>query len=228
MLKVMGQIVRKPDMPLDAFRLHWRTIHRGLALRLAHAGLLRGYVQNHRLDIDVDGLMPIADGVPELWFDDPQAFARLRTSEALLAGAFQDEPRFMDIGRYRTLLLEPESIALAPSRKQCAGLLKLMLFLRADEGEGPLPLADAVRFSTHCRSSASATVPLSGHDRVETSWWRSLEDFASAWARRTRGAPVDGMLVEERPVFWPGEEIPPADWTPVAETRPRPSPGTAE
>ncbi|HKY82411.1 MAG TPA: EthD domain-containing protein [Sphingobium sp.] len=221
MLKVMGQIVRKPDVPLDAFRLHWRTIHRGLALRLAHAGLLRGYVQNHRLDIAVEGLSPIADGVPELWFDDAQAFARLRQSEALLAGAFQDEPRFMDTSRYRTLLLEPETYALAPSRKECVGLLKLMLFLDAEVAE-VLPLEDAVRFSTHRRSSVSGTVPLSSHARVETSWWRSLDDFRAAWARRFARQPIEGVLVEERPVFWPGQDIPPADWAPVPQTRQRP------
>lgn len=225
MLKVMGQIVRKPDMTLDAFRLHWRTIHRGLALRLAHVGLLRGYVQNHRLDIAVDGLTPIADGVPELWFDDAEAFARLRQSEALLAGAYQDEPRFMDTGRYRTLLLEPESVALAPSRKECVGLLKVMLFMETDLG---LPQDHAVRFSIHCRSSASAAVPLSGHARVETSWWRSLDDFTAAWARRAVRGPIEGLLVEERPVFWPGEDIPAADWTAVPQTRPCPAPNQTE
>ncbi|NWK99157.1 hypothetical protein DM806_26560 [Sphingobium lactosutens] len=127
MLKVMGQIVRRPDLSLDAFRLHWRTTHRGLALRLAHSGLLRGYVQNHRLDIDVEGLVPVAG---------------------------------------------------APSRRECASLLKAMLFVQEDADM--LSPGDAVRFSVHRRSSAEATVPLSSHARVETSWWRSLDDFAAA------------------------------------------------
>ena len=226
MLKVMGQIRRRKDLPLDAFRLHWRTIHRGLALRIAHAGLMRGYVQNHRLDIPVDGLDPVADGVPELWFDDGDAFARLRGSPAFRHGAFHDEPRFMDIGDYRSLLLGAETEAVAPSRRECAGLLKAMVFLSPGEaigavGESPRILGDAspVRLSWHARSAAPGTVAMADHAGVETSWWPDLDSFLAAWARRPGKGRVTGMLVEERPVFWPGDPLPPADWRPVAPTR---------
>lgn len=225
MLKVMGQLHRRPDLPLDAFRLHWRTVHRGLALRLAHAGLLRGYVQNHRLDIAVDGLEAIADGVPELWFDDAESFARMRAADVLRKGAFQDEPNFMDTGNYRSLLLDEESIALAPSRRECAGLLKAMVFLGPETVEAADPTVSLlghgrpVRLSVHRRSVSEAGVATSGHSLVETSWWASLDHFCAAWSARRSPQSVEGMLVEERPVFWPGETPPPADWTPVAQRR---------
>jgi hypothetical protein len=226
MLKVMGQIRRRKDLSLDAFRLHWRTIHRGLALRIAHAGIMRGYVQNHRLDIPVDGLEPVADGVPELWFDDATAFASLRNSSAFRDGAFHDEPRFMDIGDYRSLLLGPESHAAGPPRRDCVGLLKAMFFLPSGESMGSsgstsriLGEATPVRASWHPRSDAPSKVTMSNHAGVETSWWSDLDSFLIAWARRTVHGPVAGMLVDERPIFWPGDILPQADWRPVLPTR---------
>jgi hypothetical protein len=227
MLKVMGQIRRRPDLPLDAFRLHWRTIHRGLALRIAHAGIMRGYVQNHRLDIAVDGLEPVADGVPELWFDDAGAFERLRTSPSFGDGAFHDEPRFMDTEGYQSLLLGAETDAVAPSRQECAGLLKAMFFLPAGPtaGDGTvsriLGEVAPVRLTWHARSTADVAMAMSDHSGVETSWWPDLDSFRAAWSRRMVTGPVMGMLVEERPVFWPGQDIPPADWHPVPATRER-------
>ena len=39
-----------------------------------------------------------------------------------------------------------------------------------------------------------------------------------AWARRPNQQPIEGILVEERPIFWVGGRAPPADWTPVAQS----------
>ncbi len=217
MLKVMGLIQRRGDLPLDSFRLHWRTIHRGLALRLAEAGLLAGYVQNHRLDIAVDGLNVIADGVPELWFADAQAFATMRSHPALLEGAYQDEPDFMDIRDYRSQPLTEEAGEGRP-RIECVGLLKAMLFLR---GAAPgLPRDGAVRVAEQRGLKLDAPIRIADYERVETSWWPDLAAFRSAWIER--GLPGDGLLAEERVVFWPGDQPPPADHRPLPQTRPYP------
>lgn len=210
MLKVMGLIRRRGDLPPDVFRLHWRTIHRGLALRLAEAGIMRGYVQNHALEIPVPGLRRIADGVPELWFDDVASFRAMRGHPAHAEGVFHDEPHFMETEGYRSLWLEEET-ASGRSRRDCVGLLKAILWLPdGDVGLGGTPLRVA-------RQDVLGPDGASGW--VQTSWWNRLEDFKAAWA--LRGQAADGLLAEERPVFWPGEPVPPADWRPVPQTRAR-------
>lgn len=208
MLKVMGLIQRRGDLPLDSFRLHWRTIHRGLALRLADAGLLAGYVQNHRLDIPVPGLRIIADGVPETWFADSNLFETMRGHDAYRGGVFHDEPKFMVTEAYRSLRLEEER-GTGAERRDCAGLLKAILLLDADD---PGLEGDAVR-----TAAQRLLAPAERGQWVQTSWWPDAAAFDAAWARRGRGA--DGLLAEERVVFWPGDVPPPADWRPVAPTR---------
>ena len=202
----MGLIQRRGDLPLNAFRLHWRTIHRGLALRLAEAGLLRGYVQNHRLALDAPGLRVVADGVPELWFDGPDVFGTMRTHPAFRDGVFHDEPNFMDVGDYRSQPLGEEA-GEGASRAECVGLLKLIRFARS--GEPAFAADGAVRRAVHRRPSDELPIKVAPYDRVETSWWPDLASFAAAW--RLAGIEADGLLAEERPVFWPGDPIPPAD-----------------
>lgn len=224
MLKVMGLIQRRPDLSLDAFRLHWRTIHRGLALRIAEAGMLKGYVQNHRLDIPLERLAPIADGSPELWFEREEDFDGLRTSPAFREGAFHDEPTFMDTGNYRSLFLHPEDTEKpALPRMAVAGLLKLILLVETPpHGPSGFGARDgAVRISRQRRFGGSSERNLVDFDHVETSWWPDLGSLQEAWARRLVSAPAShkGMLAEERPVFWPGEPVPPADWRPIPQTR---------
>ncbi|GAA4809919.1 hypothetical protein GCM10023232_01170 [Sphingosinicella ginsenosidimutans] len=214
MLKVMGLIRRRPDLPLDEFRLHWRTIHRGLALRLAEAGYMRGYVQNHRLDIAAPGLRIVADGVPELWFADADAFAGMRGSPALREGAYQDEPAFMDIADYRSQLLDDET-GTGASRRDCVGLLKAILFLR--DGEGGMPLDGAVRHARQEARRLDLPIRLADYAAVETSWWADLDSFRRAWSAHERA--VDGLIAEERVVFWPGDPAPPADWRPIPQIR---------
>ncbi|NWK99166.1 hypothetical protein DM806_26610 [Sphingobium lactosutens] len=223
MIKIMGMLQRLPDMPLDAFRLHWRTVHRGLALRLAHADILQAYVQNHRLAIDVDGMIPFADGVPELWFRDLAAFQGMHSSIAFRDGAFHDSDRFMDVTRYRSLMLEEEMTVTAPPREECAGLLKAIFILDDVTDEeltdgAPSPTMGEikpVRLSYHRALSEGAALSGRPCKAVETSWWADLPTFLDAWSNR-RKRQVEGILVEERPIFWVGERVPPADWAPVA------------
>lgn len=230
MLKVMGLLQRKPGMQLDAFRLHWRTIHRDLALRLAHAGIIRGYVQNHRLAIDVDGLVPFADGVPELWFDDALSLDRMRDSPAYRDGAFHDGPRFMDVENYDSILLQPEPEIAAPPRTECAGLLKAMFILETaapediEEPRSSMIMGEIspVRLSYHRVADEKTAISTRPCVAVETSWWNDLPSFLEAWAHRSVSK-APGILIEERPVFWPGERPPPADWSPVSASARQPN-----
>ena len=214
MLKVMGLIQRRGALPLDLFRLHWRTIHRGLALRIAEAGLLKGYVQNHRIDVPVDRLNIVADGVPELWFESADSFTALRTAPAFREGAFHDEPNFMDIGDYRSQPLTEEVGTGAP-RAECVGLLKAILFLRA--GEQGMSTDGAVRIAQQTAPDVSLAIKVAPYAAVQTSWWPDAATFNAAWAQQDRI--FDGLIAEERPVFWPGETPPPADWRPMPQTR---------
>ena len=223
MLKVLGVLHRRADLSLDAFRLHWHTVHRGLALRLGHANIVTGYVQNHRLDIDVEGLVPFADGMPELWFEDPARFDGMRASRAYQHGAFHDSDRFMDTARYQSVVLEAETDVAAPSRRECAGLLKAIFVLdeplddaRIADGEPSLTMGDVapIRLSYHRAYRGSVSARRKPCGGIETSWWPDLDTFRAAWARRPKSQ-VEGILVEERPIHWPGDPVPPADWSPV-------------
>ena len=93
-LKVFGLLDRRPDLSLKAFRRHWRTTHAAEAMKLAK--FFTAYVQNHGHDDDLPGFARACDGVPELWFDDPQKAAAMNESEEYLTGAYLDEPKFMD------------------------------------------------------------------------------------------------------------------------------------
>ena len=225
MIKVMGLLQRLPDMSLDAFRLHWRTVHRGLALRLAHANILQAYVQNHRLDIKVDGMVPFADGMPELWFRDLESFQGMHQSIAFRDGAFHDSDRFMDVTRYQSLVVQPEMDATAPPREECAGLLKAIFILddvseeELADGQPSPTMGDIkpIRLSYHHALPKGAALSGRPFKAVETSWWPDLPTFLDAWSRRRRPV-VEGILVEERPIFWVGERPPQADWAPVVKS----------
>ena len=78
--KCTATLKRRPDFDLEAFSQHWRTVHRELALRLVPPGIMRGYVQNHRIEPSLGTLQAPGDGAPEVWVDSPQEVLRLATS----------------------------------------------------------------------------------------------------------------------------------------------------
>jgi hypothetical protein len=79
-------------------------------------------------------------------------------------------------------------------------LLKAILLL---DGDDPGLCGDAVRVSAQ-----RLLAPEGDAHWVQTSWWADAATFTGAWASRGRGA--DGLLAEERVVFWPGDTPPPA------------------
>jgi hypothetical protein len=221
MLRLLSPIRRRHDLDLAQFGEHWSTVHRALALRLVDAGIMRGYVQNHRLAIDVPGLAPPGDGVPELWVEGVEALEALAASPAYLQGAALDEPNFMEGEAHpfvaRSLVREPSL-----PRQAVAGKIKLMLFFnRRSDVDGSAVaeawLADGlilapedaiVRAELHVAIDGSQE---GGFTHVECLWWVSRAAFENAWALRNEARTIGlidptsiaGMLVSELPVLWP-------------------------
>src|SRR5262245_17203236 len=132
MLKLYGLIQRRADLTLAEFSRHWRTVHRELALRLVAPGIMRGYVQNHRLPIDLPGAPCPADSCPEVWLDRLEDLERLATSREYLEGAGPDEPNFMT-GASVPCLGRPRYAA-GVERTALSGRCKVMLFYATAPG----------------------------------------------------------------------------------------------
>ena len=77
MIKSIGLLTRKAGLTHEQFMKHWVEIHAPLALKVPG---IRRYVQSHILEErhrpDVPDIGVSVDGVAELWYDDPDAFAR--------------------------------------------------------------------------------------------------------------------------------------------------------
>ncbi|GAB4148450.1 MAG: hypothetical protein Tsb0016_19430 [Sphingomonadales bacterium] len=224
MLKFQGLIERRSDMDLDAFSQYWRTTHKQHALALVKPGIMRGYVQNHRIAHDIPGLAIATDGVPELWIETMEDAQRLGQCPEYLEGAYLDEPNFME-GRSR-LVTSPLPVASGSrGRKEAVGLVKFMLFVNkahglSDDGFGrwrdlkhPLLMPEALPLRLE-RETALLQVPdelPNAFAGVESSWWPDLAAFDAAWAGRVDSVARDyadidslsGLLVREEPVLWP-------------------------
>lgn len=224
MLRMISQIDRRADMSLARFSEHWRTVHRAHALALVPAGIMLGYVQNHRLDMPVSGLVPPCDGSPELWVDSADALVRLASSPAYTEGAALDEANFME-GGARTFLGEAFERPGDAAREAVAGTTKLLLCYSVQPGLARHQVADAWRRDGLTLSASSdvrrAELYLGLEPAadgvlpcVEAIWWASEPDFRRAWARRedcistvVDRAGIKGMLVEELPILWPNDGL---------------------
>lgn len=237
MLKLMGLLKHRRDSNLQAFADHWRTIHRDLALRLIGPGYMRGYIQNHRIPVTIEGADLAADGVPEVWIDGLDALRRLTTSPEYLDGAAVDEPRFIDMSQFASLLLGREAVVDdGPGRQAVVPLVKAILFFHPAPGrtmeefrcweaiDHPVltPEARPVRLSRHTAVDPADDLPPPAYAGVETSWWPDIAGFQRAWARRQRASDivdaghVAGLLALEEPVLWPAQDVeptlPPGRW----------------
>jgi hypothetical protein len=213
MLKLYGLLQRRPDLSLEQFSRHWRTVHRELALRLVAPGIMRGYVQNHRRELDVAGQPAPADGCPEVWIDDLESLARLATSPEYLEGAGPDEPNFIDGGSANCIGQPRFSHGVA---RPGAGEWKVMMFYaHAVEDEsswshaGPwsMPAARPLRLERdRCLTDVPGVLP---YTAVEATWWRDLAAFQSAWQRASTApsaiAPAALLPIAELVVLWPDE-----------------------
>ncbi len=218
-LRLISLISRRHDLSLERFSTHWRTVHRALALALQPVGIMRGYVQNHRREIEIPGLAVPGDGAPELWVDSVEALEELGRSPAYLQGAALDEPNFM-AGAARGFVGQAIERAEDDDRHAVVGATKLLLFYTGVPGISRERLIEIWRDRglTLSRSEAVRRAELyvgadpDGAGSVhcaEAIWWPDDGDFQAAWdgrensmAREIDHASLLGMLVEELPVLW--------------------------
>lgn len=213
MMKLISLLDRRPGLDLAGFSHYWRTTHRELALRLVAPGIMRAYVQNHRLAWLPDGMVAAGDGCPEVWVDDAAAVARLRDCPEYLQGAALDEANFMS-GGARMTITRTRTVTAGPGRAALAGQVKLMLFLAddiavpdagADHGCVLMPGARPLRLERDIAVTDwpdSLAPPCCRH--VESSWWPSLEALEQAWSQ-VSGKGVQGIVVREEVAIAPHE-----------------------
>ena len=108
LVKGVWQLVIKPGMPLDEFREYWLGVHGPMALKLPG---LRRYVQSHLIDEAYLYANPRFDGVAQLWFDSPEAFAAAFASPAG-KDLLEDGAKFID-GPKMTFFMAQEHIQIA-------------------------------------------------------------------------------------------------------------------
>jgi uncharacterized protein (TIGR02118 family) len=222
-VKLIALVARRHDLDLAAFSHHWRTTHRKLILRLVNTGIIKGYVQNHRTEPQIDGLPVVADGSPELWVESVEDLARIRQSPEYTEGAYLDEPNFME-GRSRVLLAHEVVVIDGPGQERAAQCLKLMLFLRRPDACAAgafdasienlsrpivMPGGMPVRLTQQRPIADSSVVPTRPiYDLAEFSWWPDRASLAAAWLDRQYPDVIDptavcGILVREEPCLWP-------------------------
>jgi uncharacterized protein (TIGR02118 family) len=137
MIVRMGLLTRLPNLPVEQFRKHWRTVHGPLAARLPG---LRAYHQNHIVDSEQLGISyPRGnwniDGFSELWFDDRDAMRRAIASEAYAPIAADSDAFVSD-----TRVIVAEQQVVVPVPADAGPLIKRMSILTHSQG------CDADRF----------------------------------------------------------------------------------
>lgn len=236
-LKLVGLLRRRPDLSLSEFARHWRTHHRDLALRLIAPGIMLGYTQNHRLEVDgdIDGLEVAGDGFPELWVADSEVLTRIADAPEYRDGAYLDEPNFMD-GRSQSMVACEHVVLPGAGPFATATQVKAMIFFQRSSGASlaafreaflrdPQPLmlqsdSQPLRVTRH----VSITLPLDtrsecdaiqAYDGIEASYWPDADSFRMAWQARNKAAGESqiwhaavGVLVHEEPVLVPAHAGP--------------------
>lgn len=220
-LKVVSFLNRRADYSLPAFSEYWRTIHREHALKLVEAGFIQGYVQNHAVAAELEGLPAMADGSPELWIDALDTLERLVGSREYQEGAGPDEANFVTPPVLACVTHE-RVVHEAQEPSAMPGAIKLILVVRRDQqasaadfrerwlrgDSGPLLAGRPLRLT---RQAVVETDGFDAFDGVECSWWPDLETLREAWLRREPAASralvasdsLRGLLVREEVVVSP-------------------------
>ena len=108
-VKLIACLRKRPELPPDQFRKHWREVHGPLAAAIPGN---RRYVQcPARLGIYRTGRSPAFDGVPMSWFDDEHALREAAASPES-ARTRADEPNFLAPGRLPFAITREIEIAL--------------------------------------------------------------------------------------------------------------------
>lgn len=217
-LKVVSFLKRRADFGPTDFSEYWRTVHKAHAMKLVEAGFIQGYVQNHAIAAELEGLPAMADGSPELWIDALDTLERLIGSPEYLQGAGPDEANFIAPPVIACVAYERILVEAAPGSIPQAAV-KLMLMVTRNpqldssgfrerwlQGRSaPLVAGQPLRLSRH------AVVGEGPFDGAEFSWWPDLQALCQAWARRDPSAASDllelgslrGLLAREEVVVPP-------------------------
>ena len=112
MTKFTILLKRKPSLSPEEFVAYHREKHAPLFRSLPVVQrLVRRYVQQHLLPVQIPGLPPAKyDGVTELWFDDVEGIGALFNDPAYLAQIRPDEEKFLDLAGCDFLISQENSV----------------------------------------------------------------------------------------------------------------------
>jgi hypothetical protein len=142
-----------------------------------------GYIQDHRLDIAIEGLHAPTDACPEVWLRDVGEIERLQNSPEYLQGAHPDEANFMN-GPARALISRETVLIPGAGRRSLGAAVKLMLFFKrkadltqpafAEWTELPHPLlmpdAKPLRLARDTAIDDHVIAEAQAYDGMEVSW----------------------------------------------------------
>jgi hypothetical protein len=112
---------RRADVSPEEFHAYWREQHGPLVASHAETLGIRRYAQLHTLDSPLGAAVAAGrgcaptdwDGVALIWFESEAAIVERAGSEAGLAAAaalYEDEQRFLDLGRCELFLSEDHQL----------------------------------------------------------------------------------------------------------------------
>jgi uncharacterized protein (TIGR02118 family) len=230
MIKVFALLPKKPDITTDQFHRHWREVHAPLALRIK---TLKRYVQSHRIPHQISGFsVPPYEGVAEVWFDSVETAMGLRTNPDYLAGAYQDEPNFIETSGLTFLLTRENVVVPGPTVAKDTPAVKGLFLVKRKPG------MSVAEFQEYWRTTHAPLVLRTPHllryvqchvlpetyeadtppayDGIAELWWPDLAKFQESWASPELQVEqlndarnfVDGktsaaLLAEEVRVIWP-------------------------
>jgi len=116
-IKLVGVLRRREDLPPDEFRRYWLEEHGPLVRSIVEPAGAKRYVQSHTLDTELNAAVASGraagepyDGIVEVWFEgSPEDMSALLGSEDFQranATLIQDESRFIDSKRSSFFLTE--------------------------------------------------------------------------------------------------------------------------
>ena len=109
-IKLVGVLRRREDLPPDEFRRYWLEEHGPLVRSIVEPVGVKRYVQSHTLDTELNAAVSSGratgepyDGIVEVWFEgsieDMTALLGSEDFQRANATLIQDESRFIDAQR---------------------------------------------------------------------------------------------------------------------------------
>jgi hypothetical protein len=213
MLKSFFLLPPRADISREKFHSHWIDPHGTLA---AEIGLLRGYVQSHRLAddiLDVDGSAPW-EGIAEIWLVSLDDVVALPNDPDMIT-AVEDQPNFMNLDGIGWITTREEVLIDGAVVGWDSNGVKVLHLVRRAAGTTPaqfremwhgreddVELSKRLGASRHVRSAALAELDEAPEqptfDGVREVWWprlgdlwRARADQGEAWNALFGGPAID-------------------------------------